>query len=57
VHYHSFKTYVIADHTKFGIIKSARTLEISEINGIITDFVPEHLNEKFKDLNKSLEFR
>ncbi|MCL5032903.1 MAG: DeoR/GlpR family DNA-binding transcription regulator [Thermotogae bacterium] len=55
VHSHSRKTYVIADHTKFGIIKSARTLEINEIDGIITDFISENLDKTFKGLNKKIE--
>jgi len=57
VHYHSFKTYVIADHTKFGIIKPARTLEVSEIDGLITDQVPDDFKSKLLSVNVSKNFK
>ena len=55
IHSHSEKTYVITDHTKFGIIKSVRTMEISEIDGIITDFVPENFKKEILKLNKKIK--
>lgn len=55
IHAHSSKTYIIADHTKFGIIKSARTLEISEVNGIISDLIPEEFLKRLPN-KKAAEF-
>ncbi|MEM3290545.1 MAG: DeoR/GlpR family DNA-binding transcription regulator, partial [Candidatus Micrarchaeaceae archaeon] len=45
IHSHSGRTYVIADHTKFGVVKPVRILEISEVDGIITDLVPKDFQE------------
>jgi DeoR/GlpR family transcriptional regulator of sugar metabolism len=57
IHSRSRKTYVIADHTKFGIIKPARTLEVSEIDGLITDQVPDDFKSKLLSLNVSKNFK
>ncbi len=56
IHSRSSKTYVIADHTKFGVVKLARTLEITEVDGIITDSVPEVFSKKLFDANKQVKF-
>lgn len=53
IHDHSRETYVIADHTKFGLTKPARLIDLSEINTIITDSIPhDFIRElsKYKDL-------
>ena len=42
----SHRTYVIADHTKFGITKPARLIELSEVDTIITDYVPKDFQEE-----------
>jgi DeoR/GlpR family transcriptional regulator of sugar metabolism len=55
VHYHSFKTYVIADHTKFGVVKRIRTFEINQIDSIVTDCVSEDFMKKIKSLKSNLE--
>ncbi|WP_456398842.1 DeoR/GlpR family DNA-binding transcription regulator [Mesoaciditoga sp.] len=49
VHAHSRKTYVIADHTKFGVVKPARLIDFSEIDTIITDRLPQEFE---KELSK-----
>lgn len=55
VHSHSHKTYVIADHTKFGVVKPVRTLEISEIDGIVTDKITDKFMSELSKLNKHFE--
>jgi DeoR family fructose operon transcriptional repressor len=42
IHNHSRETYVVADHTKFGVVKPARLIDLSEINTIITDKIPRN---------------
>lgn len=46
IHAHSRFTYVVADHTKFNVIKRSRTLDLSEVSAIITDSIPLELNVK-----------
>ncbi len=49
IYKHSREIYVIADHTKFGVIKSARLIDLSKVDAIITDSVPEEIQ---KELSK-----
>ncbi len=55
IHSHSRKTYVIADHTKFGVVKHIRTFEFNEIDGIITDSVSKEFMNEIKKLSLRIE--
>ena len=55
IHSRSRETYVIADHTKFGVVKRIRTFEINQIDSIVTDCVSEDFMKKIKGLKSNLE--
>ncbi len=42
----SRQTYIIADHTKFGITKPAQLVDLSKVDTIITDSVPEEFQRE-----------
>jgi DeoR/GlpR family transcriptional regulator of sugar metabolism len=44
----SLKSYVIADHSKFGIRKPSRVCPLSLLSGIITDELDKNSIEKFR---------
>ncbi len=51
MHRYSAKTYLIVDHTKFGLTQEIRALEFSDIDLIITDNIPKEVKEKYKKKN------
>ncbi len=47
---HSRKVYIVADHTKFGVTKPARLMELSEAENVVTDSLPASFKREFSPL-------
>jgi len=49
---HSKKTYLMVDHTKFGLTQKVRALEFEDINLIITDKIPKEIGDIEREFKK-----
>ncbi len=48
MHAHSAKTYILVDHTKFGVTRKIRAFEFSEVDLIITDNLSPQIRKEFE---------
>ncbi len=48
----SREVYIVADHTKFGITKPVRLMDLSEVENIVTDSLPSKFNKEFSSFKK-----